>query len=121
MYVNSVAQTSVRVGEFELLAFGTVHVEGAQPISVALANLKFVFEFREDDKGPRYAGKNLPDGSLLIELFNHKNSLGEGKLTPVLVGQVNGRPLSFTYFTHLVAPDTLARRFEFAFYLGIAQ
>ena len=89
-------------------------------MTVTIDNLKFVFAFKSDDGGPRYAGRLEGDG-LCFDLYNHKNSLGEGMLTPIEVGHLSGRALSFTYFANTLNADNNARRFEYAFYLGEAK
>ncbi len=120
MSLNSSVHVAIHVGKLELLTCGVVHLEGTDPITVTVANLKFIFHFKSDDEGPRYTG-TFKEGALYLDLFNHKNPLGEGKLTPFEVAQVGGRPLSITYYASTVNADTSARRFEYAFYLGASK
>ena len=117
MFLSATLQTAVYVGERELLTCGVVHVEGSDTITVTVANLKFIFDFKTDEGNPRYIG-TFKDDALYIDLFNHKNPHGEGKLSPFEVAQVGDRPLSITYFASTVNVDTAARRVEYAFYLG---
>lgn len=120
MSLNSSVQVVVHVGERELLTSGVIHLEGSDPVTITVANLKFIFDFKTDDAGPRYTG-TFKDQALYLDLYNHKNSLGEGKLTPIEIAQVGTRPLSVTYYASTVNADTSARRFEYAFYLGAAK
>jgi hypothetical protein len=118
MYVsNSATVVKVTVGERELLTSGTVHIEGDHPIAISIANLKFIFNFKDDDGTARYTG-TVVDGVVSFDLFNHNNSLGEGKLTPIEIAKLSDRPLSFTYLVNTVSSETKARSFEYAFYLG---
>lgn len=107
----------IHVGKRELLDSGVVHMEGLETVVVKVAGLQFHFSFKSDEGAVRYTGK-LEDGILYFELFNHKNSLGEGKFEPIEVAQVQGRPLSLTYFVNTLNNDANARRFEYAIYLG---
>ncbi len=115
--LSSSYQISTKVADRELLTSGIVHVESEDPIVISIDNLTFIFSFKNDESGPRYTG-NYEGNTLNFDLFNHKNALGEGILTPIEVATMNGRPLSFTYYANTVTAGTNARRFEYAFYLG---
>ena len=118
--LSSSVNISTKVAERELLTSGIVHIEGEYPIVISIDEFTFIFSFKSDDSGPRYTG-GFEEKTLNFDLFNHKNSLGEGKLTPIEVATMNGRNLSFTYFVNTVNADTNARRFEYAFYLSESQ
>lgn len=120
MTLSSAVNISTKVAERELLTSAVVHLEGDESVTVEIDSLRFIFTFKSDEGSPRYTG-TIKDGALVLELFNHKNSLGEGMLTPVAVGTLSGRPLSFTYFANTINADKSARRFEYAFYLGDAK
>ncbi|MCX7097887.1 MAG: hypothetical protein NTV43_08295 [Methylococcales bacterium] len=116
MALSSSVQISTKVAGRELLTSGVVHFEGEHQVAVTIDDLKFVFEFKRDDGNPRYVGR-LEGDVLYFELYNHKNSLGEGLLAPLDIAQLNSRALSFTYFTNTVNAEMNSRRFEYAFYL----
>lgn len=120
MSLNSALGVSVTVGDRELLSSGVVHLDGTAPVIFDVANLKFVFDFKTDEGVARYSG-TMKENTLYIDLFNHKNALGEGLLTPLELAQVGGRAISITYYVSTVNADTNARRFEYAIYLGRAK
>jgi hypothetical protein len=82
-----------------------------------VVNLKFIFNFKDDDGVTRFNG-TVVEGVVTFDLFNHNNSLGEGKLTPIEIAILYDRPLSFTYLVNTISSEAKARRFEYAFYLG---
>jgi hypothetical protein len=117
MIFSGTPQVITSIGGRTVLTSGIVHVEGDQPINVQISNLFFVFKFAKDDGGSRYVGE-AKEGELILTLYNHSNSLGEGFLSPISVANLDGKQLSLTYFVNTLDNLRGARRFEYVFYLG---
>lgn len=117
MSTDQAIQVTATIGGRKLLTSGVIHLSGQDQIDFAVTNLRFVIQFKSDEGESRYNGE-VKDDALHIYLFNHKSSLGEGILEPIDIASVNGKQLSFTYFTSLVDAKESKRRFEYAFYLG---
>lgn len=115
--INGTLEISIHVGNLELLTSGIVHLDKEEPITIRIDDMKFIFEFKNDNGEPRFFG-SVKDDSLIISLFNHKNQLGEGMMTPIGVATLDNRPLLVTYYATTFGSEKNIRRFEYAFYLG---
>lgn len=117
MNLTAASPLSVIVGDKELLTSGVVHLQNQKEISFRLANLNFIFRFTSDTDKPRFTGEMVED-KLILNLFNFKNSLGEGRLDPVQIGTFESRKLYVTWYVNTVEVETDSRIFQYAFYLG---
>ncbi|MDD2782032.1 DUF6864 domain-containing function [Sulfuricurvum sp.] len=118
MAIDSRIQIKIEIDKRELLTSGILHLEGNDPIKLDINGLKFIFTFKNDDGEPRYTGTITEENVLQLDFFNHKNTLGEGKLSPIELATINNQTLFFTYYASTVNFETNSRRFEYAFYLG---
>lgn len=115
---NSTMQISTHKGNLEILTSGIVHIDNeSELIEIKIDVMTFVFKFMSDEGNSRYIG-SVEGETLQLELYNHKNPLGEGLLTPYLVGDFNNRPLFLTYYVNTVNVEKSIRRFEYVFYMG---
>ncbi len=122
-YVPSPVPAIVNVDGKEVYSSGFVHLSGNREINITLGGLIFSISFKSDGGGARFSAEpgattNALISSLHFHLFNHTNVLGEGKLDPIEVGTLRGKPLFFSYYVNTLDPEELARRFEYCFYLG---
>ncbi len=115
-HVSSSAITiSISIGKLELIGAGTLHVTNDDIISLFIDTLKYEFRFKNDDKEKRYSGL-LENDVMVVDFFNHNNSLGEGVFEPFEIGKVAGNKIFMTYYTSQISNENGARRFEYTLY-----
>lgn len=108
---------SVKVGGKDLITSGIIHLEQAE-FKIEISGLLIEFCFKTDEGLSRYSGNIIDTKNLVIDLFNHNNSLGEGCFTPLEIGALNNKKLYLTYCASTVSKEENKRRFEFALYFG---
>lgn len=112
----------VKVGGKELAFSGFTHLDCPE-VLIEVNDITYEFRFRADSGASRYVS-TIEEGNnkkLIIELYNHTNSLGEGEYSPMLIGKMAGRQHYLTYAAYTVNAEKHLRRLEFAFYLGDAS
>ena len=100
--------TKITVGIKEVIASGTVIGFEGKPICVEVGNLKFIFEFVDDDgKAEEKSLFTTPSATeLKITLMNIRNPLGTGNPKPLSVGKLNGRDMYLNFRVYdLVGSD----------------
>lgn len=107
----------VKVGGKELLQSSVIHIDNGDEVSINVDNLiiKFVFEDDTNDKSGRYSG-NVEGDTFIFTLTNMNNALGEGVLSPLEIGNLNGRKLFLTFLANTMGNKQ--RRFEYSLLLG---
>lgn len=117
--ISSGFKLGVKVGGKELAFSGFVHLNSPE-VLIEVNDITYEFRFLTDSGGARY-GSSMEEGNdkkLIIELYNHANSIGEGEYTPLLIGKMAGRKHYLTYVAYTANVEMHLRRLEFAFYLG---
>ena len=107
---------NVKVGDKDLISSGIIHLEQSE-FEITINTLVIRFCFIDDDGQSRFAGR-IEESVLIVELYNHNNSLGEGVFAPLELGTLGNRKLYATYYVSTVQKEEKKRRFEFALYLG---
>ncbi|HIF9174799.1 TPA: DUF6864 domain-containing function [Photobacterium damselae] len=107
----------VIVNDRKLIESKQVLLSANDDISIGIEDmtLKFVFENDNNEKGSSYRG-NVEGNTFTMSLINFKNSLGEGVLTPLEIGQLNGKRLLISFYVTTLS--TQERRFEYNLFLG---
>ena len=114
MQSNMNIPIKVTTSGYEVISSGVVHLTGTE-LKFNLANLVVKYIFKTDSDGTsRYSGEVI-DNELIISLYNFSNSLGEGIIKPLEIGNLNGRKLFATCFIH--TPDADHRQFGYTFML----
>ena len=109
----------VGVGDKRLVSSGTVHVNGNDKVTIELIdnNLKIIFSFEEtrDVSGSHYNG--VGEGSTYnVILYNFNNPFGEGVVTPISIGRVDGKELFMSFF--IFSLQNNERRFEYNIFVS---
>lgn len=115
MPLDSTKEITASVGKLEVLQNGILHSTKGTEVSFKISTLTFVFRFLSDDGVSRYTG-TIEDEVLYINLYNHKNPLGEGQLVPFEVALLDGKSLSVSYYLHTVGGPNESRRLEYVIY-----
>ncbi|MCD9510162.1 DUF6864 domain-containing function [Photobacterium phosphoreum] len=84
-------------------------------VSIEGMTLRFVFENDNNVNGSSYRG-NVEGNTFTMSLINFKSSLGEGVLTPLEIGQLNGKRLLISFY--VTTMSTQERRFEYNLFSG---
>jgi hypothetical protein len=71
----------------EVIHSGITHAKRQNSVKIKIANLIFVFSFKEDEGKSRYESVEI-DGVLHIYLFNHNNILGDGIFDPIVIAGI---------------------------------
>ncbi|HDT5888160.1 DUF6864 domain-containing function [Aeromonas dhakensis] len=108
-------QVKVTTNNLEVIASGVVHLT-TNDVQFQIANLKINLCFKSDSGNGRYEGR-IENGELFLDLFNHNNSLGEGRVDPVPIGEVMGRQLFISWYANTVS-DNL-RQLSYSFMLRV--
>jgi hypothetical protein len=89
----------IKSGTKEVIASGTVISFEGNPIGFEIENIKFIFEF-VDEEGKAGTDVNFTspeERTLKITLKNFKNPLGTGNQKPMAVGTFHGLRLFLSY------------------------
>lgn len=112
---SSGVNISISIGKLELISAGTLHITNETTISLVIDTLKYDFRFKNDDKEKRYIG-SLENDVMMVDFYNHNNSLGEGVFEPFEIGKVAGNKILMTYYTSQISEENGARKFEYVLY-----
>jgi len=96
-----------------VIASGVVHLTEPE-VTFNLANLVVKYLFKTGSDGTRFDAEVI-DGALVISLYNFDNSLGQGRLDPMEIGNLSGRKLFATFF--VLTTETNVRQFNYTFML----
>ena len=97
---------NINVGNFKVLKSGIVIGVLAQPIAIAIDDLKFEFVFEDLNEAGQVAKPELVnDKHLKITFTNFNNSLGTGNVEPMLVGSYNNLNLYLSYRIYSLGSD----------------
>lgn len=116
MLITTDLPVTIKSGKYETIFSTIVHTAETE-IEISIIGLKFEFNFLTDDKGVRYDGE-IKDDRLVIKLYNHNHSLGEGLLTPAHIANLDVGKLFFTYFVYRPTLKTNERKIEITFLKG---
>ncbi|OEF69247.1 DUF6864 domain-containing function [Vibrio tasmaniensis] len=107
----------ITVSGRELIESRQVLLSATDDVTVSIDDmtLKFVFEDDNNIKGSSYRG-NVEGNIFTMSLINFKNGLGEGVLTPLEIGQRNGKKLLVSFYVTTLS--TMERRFEYNLFTG---
>jgi hypothetical protein len=111
-------EVKASVNGYEVVSSGEIHAVNS-PVDFVVAGLKLRIAFEEDEgANARYESEQSGD-VFILKLYNFKNSLGEGALSPIPFATTNGRDIAITFFVHTIpSPAGIARRFSYNFLLG---
>ncbi|MBC3336611.1 hypothetical protein HU732_09930 [Pseudomonas proteolytica] len=112
-------EVKASVKGYEVISTGEIHAVEC-PIDFVVAGLKFRIAFKDDFSSPtsRYVSEII-DQTLVLNLYNFNNSLGEGVLEPLIIATTNGRDIALTFYVFSIpSPLGVGRRFSYAFLLG---
>jgi len=110
-------KVSIKVENKELLESSVVHIENNQDIEFEIEGLKLKFIFVENDENNKSSYKGTVEGDTFVMRLNYfVSEQGEGVLTPLELGNINGRKLYITFFIYTYGKKE--RRFEYNLYLG---
>lgn len=112
-------KVKIGVGDKELVSQGILHLRSDDSITIELVDhdLTMIFSFEENKSviGSQYTG--VGNGNKYnITLSNFNNPFGEGVVTPVAIGQVEGRELYMSFFIYTLKNNE--RRFEYNLFLA---
>ncbi|MFH6953751.1 DUF6864 domain-containing function [Pseudoalteromonas sp. XMcav1-K] len=114
MIQNSQYPLKVTTSSYEVIASGVVHITEPE-VTFNLANLTIKFVFKSDSDGTKLEAE-VVDDALIVSLYNFNNSLGQGKIEPMEIGNLDGRRLFSTFFIN--TPDSSnVRQFNYTFML----
>ncbi|WP_279143185.1 DUF6864 domain-containing function [Photobacterium phosphoreum] len=110
------------VNELEVLESGILLLIGNEVVfNIDSLEIKLIFSLEADEnKKPHYSGQ-VENGVLVINMYNFKDSsLGDGINTPLEIGVVNGRSLSFIFYinSHDTNNEFGLKEFKYSFLLG---
>jgi hypothetical protein len=113
----------IKVGEFDVLDSGSVVGNLNEPIdfiideSVALiVRLVFIDDDSNEKKNQKIAERFDKNG-LQIKFINYDNSpFGTGNISPLMIGQYNGRELYFNYRIYHI--NLLGKHIHYTWLLG---
>lgn len=111
-------EVKTSVNGYEVVSSGEVHAVNS-PIDFVVAGLKLRIAFEEDDGvNARYQSEQAGD-VFVLKLYNFKNTLGEGALSPIPFATTNGRDIAITFYVYSIPNAVgIARRFSYNFLLG---
>jgi hypothetical protein len=112
---NNEFPLKVIINNYEVIHSGIAHMTGSE-IKFELANLVVLYRFKKDSGEGRYEGEVGENNTLIINLYNSSNSLGEGKIEPVEIGTLGGKRLYGTWFVSTISNDL--RQFHYTFMLA---
>ncbi|HCG8549714.1 TPA: hypothetical protein N2898_004599 [Vibrio parahaemolyticus] len=115
---DSKPKVTLVVDEKEVLTSGIAHLDGTKSVSLKVEDLSIKFLFENDGSGSRYTGRAIGNTELELTLWNFNNSLGEGKLDPIPIGQLEGKKLFLSFYVNTLSEKENVRRFEYVLYLG---
>jgi len=110
---NSQYPLKITTSKYEIIAAGIIHLIENE-VKFELANLVIIYKFVSDSKEARFETEVIKD-ELVVNLYNFKNSLGEGRINPIEIGTLNQRKLFATFFIN-TNEDTI-RQFNYSFML----
>ena len=93
-----------------------VHINGQDRFDISINGWICTVRFKEDDGASRYSGV-VEDGRLYVDLYNHKNTLGESITTPFVIAQIGSANIWMTYRTTMLEATIKARSFEYALWM----
>lgn len=112
-------EVKASVKGYEVVSTGEIHAVEC-PIDFVVAGLKFRIAFKDDSSSQtsRYVSEII-DQTLVLNLYNFNNSLGEGVLEPLVIASTNGRNIAITFYVYSIkGPAGVGRRFSYAFLLA---
>ncbi len=113
----------IKSGNAEVVISGTVISFDNNPITLTYGStanpLQLTFEFIDEEgkTEPRMEGNKATDRHLVIRLFNFKNPLGTGSVTPISIGTLDNRRL-YLHFRAYQLTGSKARTVEYTLYKG---
>lgn len=89
-------------GDAEILAGGSIISFDNKPIKFEFASpsnpLKLILDFKKDATGKVYGNPVVINSQeIKLELFNFHNNLGSGLISPVQIGNLDGKKLYFSF------------------------
>lgn len=112
-------QFKKRVGNFDVLISDQIHVSGDNQFEIEFDGLILKFEFIVDMScNDTLYEKKIDSNILTLKLSNFKNSLGEGILEPIRVGNYSGKALYLSFFVWTINEEKGLRIISYSFYLG---
>jgi hypothetical protein len=110
---------AVKVDGKELIFSGLIHINRTYA-EVEFDNLCVGFNFIQSNGSEARYESRIEGNKLILDLYNHHNSLGEGVYDPIEIGRFRARRLYLTYYVSTPQVEEVKRRLEFAFYIGEA-
>jgi intein/homing endonuclease len=107
------------VGDMEVIGNGIVQVSNSQQLILNIDNLKMSFCFSSDTNNPSSKWSSVVEGDTLVwQLVNFNNSLGEGVLNQIKIGALNKRELFATFYVWTIDKNQGFRNVNYVIYLG---
>lgn len=108
---NKKLSVQITTDKFEIISSGVVHLT-EEEIKFKLGSLVIKYKFKRDLYKPRFVGEMIGN-ELVICLYNSDNQTGEGKIDPIEIGILSGKPLFTTWFVNTIEHNL--RLFSYTF------
>lgn len=97
----------IRIGDYKVLASGTVITISNEWTTFLIQNLKFKFRFiNTEDQIQRIDSNPIDDTTIELTFNNFNNPLQTGNTTPLRLGSLGEDSLFFQYRVQYLAKDT---------------
>jgi hypothetical protein len=118
---NSPLTPIATVGELTVLGSGLVHVNEGRNLSIKLDDITVEFTFPTDSSNESREARveaDVEGKKLILKLLNFTNSLGQGQITPSIMGSIRQKTLFLSYYVWTVDLSKGLRLISYNFYLG---
>ncbi|MDH4585623.1 hypothetical protein E8F20_27630 [Pseudomonas sp. BN415] len=101
---------------YEVVGSGVLHL-GVPRCKIVFDGMPIEMEFKNDLGAVRY-DMRVEGRTLYFDLYNFKNSLGEGRVEPIVIAQAQGRSVLFSFYVETLGGQGDVRVMSYSFLLG---